>query len=143
MVNFWQKIIVSAVSLVGFATVVASSTILDELVAAPASKAESTYTIYDDLTWAVVSPNLTHADNQIVYNDFMRKCRLSTARPNLDDESNAERADRLCDDAEENRLFMNQYQPRSVRFSKTWLYTTHRNLARTNFALCPFFRLRC
>jgi hypothetical protein len=113
----WKNII-KPVVVVGIATTVASSTLDVSKTAA----AESTYTIYDDLTWAVVSPNLTHADNQIAYYDYMRKCRLAAAKPNFDKYTNEERAQRLCDDGEENRLYMNQYQPRSVRSSETWLH---------------------
>jgi hypothetical protein len=89
------------------------------LLAAPCAEATPLdtgfYTTYDDASWAVVTSNLTTPSKQVIYDAFMKGCRDACYDDDKDEEFTSERARRLCDSTEQQRLHMNMYQPRSVR----------------------------
>lgn len=62
----------------------------------------STYTTLDDMSWAIVSRNVSDKLGQRqLYENFIDACYKASSRE-------------LCEEGETHRLFMNQYQPASV-----------------------------
>lgn len=67
------------------------------------------YNIIDDASWAVWDSNLSNeilrSNRQEFYENFMTSCRVAAGDDWFD----------LCDDEDEVRMYMNRFQPSSVR----------------------------